>query len=131
MPLDLPQEVWLSITSFIEMGHLLPLAFLNSALYNIVLDARYRDIQWVNLDAKTLKVLRHLQYVSIVNTPFELHADSFRRDPGTARRVKRLHIRMWFIQYLFESLLLPVDHRSQSSLSKWTVCPWCPHIYQT
>lgn len=79
----LPQEVWELVVSYIPRPQWLTLVSVNRALFNIVLDERYGSIEWVKLDAQTAQYLVRLQ------------------DRDIARRVRRLHIRAWFLQYLF------------------------------
>ncbi|KAF8063313.1 hypothetical protein FPV67DRAFT_1782820 [Lyophyllum atratum] len=82
--LDLPQDIWDLIASHIPYLQLGPLISVNRAFLNIVLDARYKTVEWVVLDKKLISSLGRLQ------------------SPYIARRVRRLHIRPWFIQYLLE-----------------------------
>ncbi|KAJ7139982.1 hypothetical protein C8R43DRAFT_1018478 [Mycena crocata] len=78
----LPEDIWQCVASFIPDSHLLHLISVNKAFYNIVLDAKYREIHWNKLDASMIKSLVRL------------------RTPSIAARVRRLHIRAWFIEYL-------------------------------
>ncbi|KAJ7083983.1 hypothetical protein B0H15DRAFT_888719 [Mycena belliarum] len=80
--LQLPEDIWQCVASFIPIAELPILISVNKAFYNIVLDARYREIYWVKLDGFMSKSLVRL------------------RTPSIARRVRRLHIRAWFIEYL-------------------------------
>ncbi|KAJ7689012.1 hypothetical protein B0H17DRAFT_1067482 [Mycena rosella] len=87
----LPADIWQCVASFIPEYHLLTLISVNKAFYNIVLDARYREIHWAKLDPSMIKSLVRL------------------RTPSIAGRVRRLHVRAWFIEYLIrkESLEPP------------------------
>ncbi|KAJ7472018.1 hypothetical protein FB451DRAFT_1251692 [Mycena latifolia] len=87
----LPDDIWQCVASFIPDYQLLTLISVNKAFYNIVLDAKYREIHWAKLDGPMTKSLVRL------------------RTPSIARRVRRLHVRAWFIEYLIrkESLEPP------------------------
>ncbi|KAJ7208433.1 hypothetical protein B0H12DRAFT_1242997 [Mycena haematopus] len=74
--LALPADIWECVAFFLPWRDLLPLISLNRAFYNIVLDKKYREIHWEKLDRLMTKTLVRL------------------------RRVRRLHIRAWFIEYL-------------------------------
>ncbi|KAJ7666948.1 hypothetical protein DFH06DRAFT_1185119 [Mycena polygramma] len=78
----LPEDIWQCVASFIAHTHLVTLISVNRAFYNIVLDAKYREIHWDKLDGRMTKSLVRL------------------RTPSIARRVRRLHVRAWFIEYL-------------------------------
>ncbi|KAJ7074738.1 hypothetical protein C8F01DRAFT_1076116 [Mycena amicta] len=79
---DIPEDVWRIIASFLPQKHLRTLISVNKAFYNIVLDARYMVVRWDKLDKGMIKSLARL------------------RTPSIARRVRRLHILAWFIEYL-------------------------------
>ncbi|KAJ6510699.1 hypothetical protein C8R45DRAFT_964898 [Mycena sanguinolenta] len=80
--LVLPADIWECVAFFLSLRDLLPLISVNRAFYNIVLDMKYREIYWDKLDRHMTKTLVRL------------------RTPSVARRVRRLHIRAWFIEYL-------------------------------
>ncbi|KAJ6558273.1 hypothetical protein B0H19DRAFT_1150637 [Mycena capillaripes] len=80
----LPEDIWQCVASFIPSSHLYTLISVNRAFYNIVLDAKYREIHWDKLDGLMTKSLVRL------------------RTPSIARRVRRLHVRAWFIEYLIK-----------------------------
>ncbi|KAG6906903.1 hypothetical protein DXG01_011458 [Tephrocybe rancida] len=85
---DLPPDIWALIADHIPLQELDELLSVNRAFFDLALDARYRTVEWAILDNKLIRMLDRLQ------------------DPGVASRVRRLHIRPWFIQYLFERELL-------------------------
>ncbi|KAJ7119688.1 hypothetical protein C8R44DRAFT_706574 [Mycena epipterygia] len=87
----LPEDIWQCVASFIPHDHLLTLISVNKAFYNIVLDAKYQEIHWAKVDDRMIKSLVRL------------------RNPSIAGRVRRLHVRAWFIEYLIqkESLVPP------------------------
>ncbi|KAK7028387.1 hypothetical protein R3P38DRAFT_3189882 [Favolaschia claudopus] len=78
----LPDDVWECIAAFLSRRDLAGLISLNVALYNIVLNTRYRELCWDKVDKKMLKMLVRV------------------RTPSIAHRVRRLHVRAWFIEYL-------------------------------
>ncbi|KAF8068678.1 hypothetical protein FPV67DRAFT_1668753 [Lyophyllum atratum] len=80
---ELPQEVWHLIVSYVWHGDVNKLMYMNRALLNVVLDQRYRKVEWVILDNRLVKYMVRLQ------------------DPYIAARVRSLHIRAYFIQFLF------------------------------
>jgi hypothetical protein len=63
MALNLPHDIWLLIVSFVDKDQLSTLYAVNYVLHNIVLDARYSEIQWVKLDKEMLRTLLRLRYV--------------------------------------------------------------------
>ena len=67
---DLPYDVCFIIASHLEGSHLLTLASVNRAFYDIVLDTRYREIWWASLDQPMLRSLAYLQYVSPQLEPY-------------------------------------------------------------
>ncbi|KAF7361492.1 hypothetical protein MSAN_01182600 [Mycena sanguinolenta] len=85
----LPADIWECVASFLSLRELLPLISVNRALYNIVLDTKYREILWDKLDVHMSKTLVRL------------------RTPSIAMRVRRLHIRAWFIEYLIRKAFTP------------------------
>ncbi|KAJ7187014.1 hypothetical protein C8R46DRAFT_1058587 [Mycena filopes] len=89
--LVLPDDIWQCIASFLPSSSIAPLISVNRAWYNIVLDARYQEIHWDKVDAAMTRTLVRL------------------RTPSIAARVRRLHIRAWFIEYLVnkEALAAP------------------------
>ncbi|KAK7039407.1 hypothetical protein R3P38DRAFT_2515328 [Favolaschia claudopus] len=78
----LPADVWECIAAFLSWRDLAGLISLNVALYNIVLNTRYRELCWDKVDNRMLKTLVRV------------------RTPSIAHRVRRLHVRAWFIEYL-------------------------------
>ncbi|KAJ7485102.1 hypothetical protein B0H11DRAFT_1150291 [Mycena galericulata] len=84
----LPHDIWQCVASFIPYPQLFPLISVNKALYNIVMDAKYREIHWTMLDGSMIKSLVRL------------------RTPSVAGRVRRLHVRAWFIEYLVQKEFL-------------------------
>ncbi|KAG6809096.1 hypothetical protein H0H92_001634 [Tricholoma furcatifolium] len=97
---DLPDEVWLLITDHFSDSDIFQLMGTNRALLNIALDRRYRSIEWVHLDNNIVKYLERLQ------------------DPFVAGRVRRLHVRAWFLQYLLrrERLFGEIDMEPDSPI---------------
>lgn len=104
---DVPIDIWRIIADLVL--HNYPKTFqdlisVNSALFNIVLGERYREVRWVKLDKPMARMLARLQ------------------EPLIASHVKRLHIRAWFINYLLKRDAL--FRKSSNSLSgktaKWT-----------
>ncbi|KAJ7027523.1 hypothetical protein C8F04DRAFT_1122284 [Mycena alexandri] len=80
--LVLPEDIWQCVASFVPYDDLAALISINRAWYNIALDARYREIHWDKVDVSMTRTLVRL------------------RTPSVAARVRRLHVRAWFIEYL-------------------------------
>jgi hypothetical protein len=59
----LPHDLWLNIASFLPILSLRTLATLNSALFHIALDARYRQISFIYWDDRLLRNLIRLKCV--------------------------------------------------------------------
>ncbi|KAJ7226943.1 hypothetical protein GGX14DRAFT_417737 [Mycena pura] len=85
---NLPDDVWRCIASFIPQKHLVTVVSVNRAFYNIVLDDLYKEIRWDKLDKDMIRSLARLQ------------------TPSIAARVRRLHVRAWFIEYLNQREIL-------------------------
>nr|GAT47126.1 predicted protein [Mycena chlorophos] len=81
-PLELPEDVWRNIAEQFTRPELAQLISVNRILFNFVLDDRYKEIRWETLDEAMTRSLQRLKV------------------PGNAARVRRLHIRAWFIDYL-------------------------------
>ncbi|KAG6908933.1 hypothetical protein DXG01_002712 [Tephrocybe rancida] len=81
---DLPQDIWVVIIQHLQVprSKVMRLMTVNRALFNLVLDESYRNVEWVRLDHTFRRSLARLQ------------------DPEIARRVRQLHIRPWFLQAL-------------------------------
>lgn len=60
---QLPYDIWLHITRFIPALHLGQLYSLNSALFNIAMDQRYRQISFAYLSPKMVRTLARLKFV--------------------------------------------------------------------
>ncbi|KAJ7226940.1 hypothetical protein GGX14DRAFT_627588 [Mycena pura] len=86
--IQLPEDVWRYIAFFIPRFFLVTLVSVNRAFYNIVLDDLYKEIRWVKLDKDMIRSLARLQ------------------TPSIAARVRRLHVRAWFINYLNQKEVL-------------------------
>ncbi|KAG6849117.1 hypothetical protein H0H93_011178 [Arthromyces matolae] len=84
----LPPDVWALVAQHLDPLEIASLISLNSAFLNIALDIRYRTIEWGLLNAQLTKTLARLQ------------------DPYIGKRVRKLCLRPWFLQYLFERELL-------------------------
>ncbi|KAJ7251287.1 hypothetical protein C8J57DRAFT_1352625 [Mycena rebaudengoi] len=78
--MEAPYEIWQYIASYMTKEELRRLVTLNRPLYNIGMDAEYREVLWAKVD---LPMLRSLSRLS--------------SSPATARRVRRLDIRAWFL----------------------------------
>lgn len=59
----LPHDVWLNIANYIPFLVLRNLYSLNSSLFHIALDARYRQISFIYWDDRLLRNLIRLRYV--------------------------------------------------------------------
>ncbi|KAG5721557.1 hypothetical protein E4T56_gene13081 [Termitomyces sp. T112] len=81
---DVPPDTWALIAGYVPPPALPTLMCVNRTLFNLVLDTRYGTVEWGTPDKKLIRLLERLQ------------------DPLVASHVRRLHIRPWFIQYLFE-----------------------------
>ncbi|KAF7290703.1 hypothetical protein MIND_01310900 [Mycena indigotica] len=81
---ELPEDVWRYVAAFIPNNHLITLISVNGPLFNIALDEIYRVVRWEKLDRYFLRDLERL------------------RLPFLAARVRKLHIRGWFIEYLIQ-----------------------------
>ncbi|KAJ6510681.1 hypothetical protein C8R45DRAFT_394391 [Mycena sanguinolenta] len=99
--LVLPADLWECVAFFLSLRDLLPLISVNRAFYNIVLDMKYREIHWDKLDRHMTKTLVRL------------------RTPSVARRVRRLHIRAWFIEYLIRKEALTSWPSYVESSKRW------------
>ncbi|KAJ6632442.1 hypothetical protein B0H10DRAFT_1865697 [Mycena sp. CBHHK59/15] len=77
-----PDDIWQHIASFIAREDMNPLLEVNQALYNFVMDAKYREVIWAKVDGPLIRSLVRLS------------------NPSVARRVRRLDVRAWFIEYL-------------------------------
>lgn len=100
--LTLPEDIWQLIASWVPLHHLFTLISVNRAFYNIVLDARYREIHWNKLDGLMTKSLVRLRRVTVHQLRAMIDANTHFRTPSIARRVRRLHVRAWFIEYLIQ-----------------------------
>ncbi|KAJ7106265.1 hypothetical protein C8R44DRAFT_886146 [Mycena epipterygia] len=105
----LPEDIWRCVASFIPDGQLNTLISVNSALYNIVLDAKYQEVHWTKPDGEMSYSLARLS------------------NPSIAGRVRRLHVRAWFIEYLVrkDSLVSP----PAAVTSRWWM--WWPSSEST
>ncbi|KAJ7590889.1 hypothetical protein C8J56DRAFT_934147 [Mycena floridula] len=100
----LPYDIWCLIARFIEPLQLSGLFSLNSALFNIAMDQRYRSISFAYLSVNMLRVMRRL------------------RDPTVARRVRILYIYPEFLSQIAhnEDLVAEAEPSSPSSPSIYT-----------
>ncbi|KAJ6510700.1 hypothetical protein C8R45DRAFT_964911 [Mycena sanguinolenta] len=99
--LALHTDIWECVAFFLSLRDLLPLISVNRAFYNIVLDTKYCEIHWDKLDGHMTKTLVRL------------------RTPSVARRVRRLHIRAWFIEYLIRKEALTSWPSYVESSKRW------------
>ncbi|KAF7290708.1 hypothetical protein MIND_01311500 [Mycena indigotica] len=91
---ELPEDVWRCVTDALSRSERASLLSVNRALFNIVLDERYQEVRWEKLDTSMAWSLERL------------------KAPNIARRVRRLFIRAWFIDYLIqkERLVKPASY---------------------
>ncbi|KAJ7126322.1 hypothetical protein C8R44DRAFT_781590 [Mycena epipterygia] len=106
--ISIPDDIWHCVASFIPYGQLTALVSVNRALYNIVLDAKYQEVHWTKPDGGMNYSLARLS------------------NPSIASRVRRLHVRAWFIEYLVrkDSLM-----SLQAATSRWWM--WWPPAEST
>ncbi|KAG6845093.1 hypothetical protein H0H87_000792 [Tephrocybe sp. NHM501043] len=79
---DLPYDVWHLIAQYLAWFEIHRLMSINRVSLNLAMDKKYKTIKWVH-DG----IVVHLKRL---------------QDPYVAARVRRLHIRTWFLQYLFQ-----------------------------
>jgi hypothetical protein len=59
--MQVPDDIWDHIASFISKEALRPLIAVNRPLYNVVMDAEYREVLWAKFDSAMLKSLSRLR----------------------------------------------------------------------
>ncbi|TFK38395.1 hypothetical protein BDQ12DRAFT_605859 [Crucibulum laeve] len=98
----LPEDIWRTIASHLSAQKRRQMISLNRVFFNVALEERYYEVQWITLDWRTLETLVRLQ------------------EPMVARKVRRLHIRAWFIEHLLkrDALLSP------GTIVKYKVATW-------
>ncbi|KAJ7641633.1 hypothetical protein FB45DRAFT_900652 [Roridomyces roridus] len=96
----LPEDVWRCVASFLPPLNIHRLISVNQACYNIAMDLKYQQVEWKTLDRWMLRSLVRL------------------RTTEAARRVRRLHIRAWFIEYLIQKESLTTASRAAITSSK-------------
>ncbi|KAF4571675.1 hypothetical protein AB1N83_010009 [Pleurotus pulmonarius] len=89
-------DVWQHISGYLSTSELRGLMSVNYALYDMAMDAIYREVSWHHLDADMVKSLTCLS------------------DPRVAKRVHKLDIRLWFLRFQFDECL-----RICSSVKAW------------
>lgn len=58
---DIPTDVWNHIASYIPQHELRELISVNRAFFDLVLDARYKTVEWFMVDKKMVRFLGCLQ----------------------------------------------------------------------
>ncbi|KAJ7577839.1 hypothetical protein C8J56DRAFT_798201 [Mycena floridula] len=96
---DIPYEIWKQIANYLPKGQLFQLITLSRVWYQIVLDEQYREISWVTMDEKALKRILEVRHVV------------------KKIRVRRLHVRAWFLQYLVKRKELMRKSERKSKLN--------------
>ncbi|KAF9468423.1 hypothetical protein BDZ94DRAFT_1318071 [Collybia nuda] len=76
---DIPTDIWLYISYFIPHKELRDLYSVNSTFLQLALNERYQDVDFLQVNPRTLRFLEHV------------------RDPNIASRVRRLRVNpVWF-----------------------------------
>ncbi|KAJ7773643.1 hypothetical protein DFH07DRAFT_801344 [Mycena maculata] len=102
----LPYEIWQCVAAFIPDRQLPSLISVNKAFYDKAMDSKYREVHWTMADKNMIKSLLRL------------------RTPETAGRVRRLHVRAWFIEYLIQKEWL--ESTLPLPAARWTRFSWFP-----
>ncbi|RDB18296.1 hypothetical protein Hypma_000554 [Hypsizygus marmoreus] len=77
--LNVPSDIWIYISQFIPTKALRNLYSVNRVFLHLALNERYKEISFLQVNQKTLKVLEHL------------------RDPNISSRVRRVRVNpLWF-----------------------------------
>jgi hypothetical protein len=58
---DIPDDIWLNISSFILHRALCDLYAVNRVFLNLALNERYREVKFLQVNKKTVKFLRHVK----------------------------------------------------------------------
>lgn len=61
--IQLPHEIWEEICSFLDSNETKGLYAINSALFEIAMNERYRDISFTRHERKEVKFYIHIMYV--------------------------------------------------------------------
>jgi hypothetical protein len=61
--MDLPYDIWLEIVKFLPGDIVRRLFSVNRVLFEIAMDERYREVEIMTLDRRTLWILFRLRYV--------------------------------------------------------------------
>ncbi|KAJ3502829.1 hypothetical protein NLJ89_g8711 [Agrocybe chaxingu] len=84
---DIPGDIWrliaFHIAKTMKIQYMLPLMAVNRSFFEFILDLKYREVQWHNVDADFVKTLRRLQH------------------PIISRRVRKLSVRVDALDDLF------------------------------
>ena len=59
----IPYDVWEHIASFLPERRVMKLYTVNSALFHIAMNARYKHVELSAFDERKMRLLRRLQYV--------------------------------------------------------------------
>jgi hypothetical protein len=71
--MDLPYEIWLQIVEFLPSDFVRTLLTVNSSLFEIATDERYREVRVTTLDEQTLWLLFRLRCVLLTSTTSITH----------------------------------------------------------
>ncbi len=69
---NLPEEVWRLIASYLPERRIFELLSVNRTFFNVGLDTRYREVIWTKLDEKFLDVLLYIAYSKCFPSTFIL-----------------------------------------------------------
>lgn len=68
---DIPDDIWRIIANHILQSgtsqDVYRLISVNRSLFNLVLDMKYGEVRWVQLDLTVVRLLGRLQYVGLLN----------------------------------------------------------------
>ena len=63
MKVHIPNEIWIHILSFLPKSFRRELISVNSALFDIAMNERYREVDITKIEKKTLWIISRLRYV--------------------------------------------------------------------
>ncbi|KAL4263476.1 hypothetical protein AB1N83_004804 [Pleurotus pulmonarius] len=99
-PRSLPYDVWHQVLEHLPAREKIRAMAINRTTYDIVLNAVYRDVYWERIDVVMVKSLICLS------------------KPSIAARVRRLHIRPWFVRFMYDKEMALQKHDRYSIPSR-------------
>ena len=88
--MEIPRDVWLYLAQFIPDDDLRKMITLNSAFFDLGMNARYRDVRLHFLGEQEIKHLVRLMQVTDLSVPTS--AELCSRDPAVAKRIRSFSI---------------------------------------